>query len=55
MVPRPISENPYNLNTKGNNKLKDKVAIITGGDSGIGRAISYAYAMQQFNIYKVVY
>lgn len=28
------------------NKLTDKVAIITGGDSGIGRAVAIAYAME---------
>src|SRR5689334_15428128 len=28
------------------NKLKDKVAIITGGDSGIGRSIAVLYAKE---------
>lgn len=35
--------------------LKDKVAIITGGDSGIGRAVSIAYAYQGANIVIVYY
>ncbi|MFT8321894.1 MAG: SDR family oxidoreductase [Bacillus sp. (in: firmicutes)] len=43
MNPRPISENP---NYKSGNKLKGKVAIITGGDSGIGRAVAYAYVKE---------
>ena len=47
MNPRPISEN---TNYKGSNKLLDKVAIITGGDSGIGRAIAYTYAKEGANI-----
>lgn len=29
---------------KGSGKLKGQVAIITGGDSGIGRAVAWAYA-----------
>ena len=33
-------------NYKAANKLKNKVAIITGGDSGIGRAVAIAFAME---------
>ena len=43
MTPRPIFDNP---NYKGSGKLKDKVAIITGGDSGIGRAVAIAYVKE---------
>ncbi|MDQ1909274.1 SDR family oxidoreductase [Paenibacillus sp. GD4] len=43
MNPRPVFESGT---YKAAGKLKDKVAIITGGDSGIGRAIAVTYAKE---------
>ena len=43
MDPKPIYDKS---DYKGSGKLKDKVAIITGGDSGIGRAVALAYAKE---------
>lgn len=43
MVPKPIIENPH---YKGSGKLKNKVALITGGDSGIGAAVAIAFAKE---------
>lgn len=43
MVPRPIIENP---NYQGSGKLVGKVALITGGDSGMGAAAAIAFAKE---------
>ncbi|HZG80487.1 MAG TPA: SDR family oxidoreductase [Brevibacillus sp.] len=43
MVPRPIYDNPAYM---GSGKLLGKIAMITGGDSGIGRAAAVAFAKE---------
>jgi NAD(P)-dependent dehydrogenase (short-subunit alcohol dehydrogenase family) len=43
MSPRPRYDAPL---YKGAGKLKDKVALITGGDSGIGRSVAVLYARE---------
>ena len=43
MTPRPIFDNPYYI---GSGKLMNKVAIITGGDSGLGRAVAIGFVKE---------
>lgn len=50
MCPRPVSEREGSLQ-----KLKGKTALITGGDSGIGRAVAYSFAREGADIAIVYY
>lgn len=52
MNPNPVFDDP---NYEGSGKLSGKVAIITGGDSGIGKAAAVAYAKEGANIAIIYY
>ena len=43
MTPRPRTKDPGH---RGSGKLQEKMAMITGGDSGIGRAVAIAFARE---------
>lgn len=47
MTPRPVY---FSDSYKPAGKLKDKVAIVTGADSGIGRAVAIHYAKEGANV-----
>ena len=52
MTPRPIFNNPY---YRGSGKLMNKVAIITGGDSGLGRAVAVGFVKEGAAVVIVYY
>src|SRR4051812_35507444 len=47
MKPRPVYDD---VERKGSGKLEEKIAVITGGDSGIGRAVAVLFAKEGADI-----
>ena len=47
MEPKPKYHAPF---YRGSNKLEGKVALISGGDSGIGRSVAVLYAREGANV-----
>lgn len=43
MTPVPVTDD---LSVEGSNKLKNKIALISGGDSGIGKAVAILFAKE---------
>lgn len=47
MIPKPVFDNP---GSRGSGKLANKIAFITGGDSGIGKAVAVLFAKEGADI-----